>query len=104
MTFLSIGITVDVAHVLGLILVFLCYFDGIDPGSLKKASPPIFLIFFGGLGLRLISGKRVMRLSLFFVLAESLIAILLIGMFLVLFDQQAMAFWAFGIDFPNVEG
>ena len=89
MTFLFAGITLDVTHVLDLILVFLCYLDAIDRKG-WRASLPTFLTLFPGLGLRLISGRGVMGLSLFFVFARSFITVLLIGVFLVLFDQRAI--------------
>ena len=45
-----------------------------------------------------------MGLSLLFVLAGIFVAMFPINIFLVLFDQRTIAFWVFGIDFPNIEG
>ena len=79
------SITLNVAQVLGLILVLLYYLDGIKLSS-WMASLPIFLTLFGGLGLRLISGRGVMGLSLLLIFVESLIAVLPIGIFLIFLD------------------
>ena len=102
MTFLFVGITLDVAQILGFIIVFLCYLSGVDPiGWRVSLSIPLMLL--GGLGLRLITRKGVMRLSLFLALFGSLVAMLPIGIFLGFFDQQAITFWVFGIDLPNIK-
>ena len=85
MTFLFAGITLDVTQVLGFILVLFCYLGNINPSG-WKASLPISLMLLGDLALRLISGREVMGLSLFFVLVGSIIAVLPIGILLVLFD------------------
>ena len=98
-----VGITLNVVQVLSLIPVFLCYLGGINPSG-WRASLPIVLILYGGLGLKLISGRGTVRLSFFFVFTGSLIVRLLIGIFLVFLDQWAIALWAFRIDFPNIEG
>ncbi len=61
-------------------------------------------VILGSMGLRLISrGRGVVAFSLVFIL-EGLILKLLVGVLLVFFRQQAMAFQALGIDFPNIEG
>ena len=91
------------AQVLGFILVFLCYLGGIDPSGWRISSLT-FLMLCGCLDLRLISKKGVMGLSFFFVFTGNLIAVLPIGVFLGFFNRRAMAFWAFGIDFPNIKG
>ena len=67
------------------------------------ASSTAALVFFGGLGLRLISGSGgAMGLSLVFVLG-GLVLGLSISVFLVFFGQRAMALRVSGIDVPNVE-
>ncbi len=61
------------------------------------------LVFHWRLSLSLNSGGGgVVGLSLSFVLG-GLILMLLVDIFLVFFRQQAMVFWAFGIDFANIE-
>ena len=90
MIFLFVDVTLDVAQVLGLILVFFCYLGNVDPSS-WRASLSISLTLFEGLGLRLINGREVVGLSLFFVFVESFIIVLPIGVFFVLFDQRAIA-------------
>ena len=63
---------------------------------------PFSLTFFrvGGLGLRLISGKRrIMGLGLFLISIESFVALLPISVILVLFDPRFISFWAPEIDF-----
>ncbi len=68
------------------------------------ASPTTALVFLGGLGLRLISrGEGAVGLNLVFVFG-GLILGLLVGVLLVFFRRRAIAFWALGIDIPNVEG
>ena len=85
MTFLFAGVPLDVARVLDLVLFFFDYFCGINPNgwmvSLLASVP-----FFGVLGLKLISGRRGIGLSLVPILG-SLIAMLLLGVFFVLFRQ-----------------
>ena len=94
------GIALDVAQIFGLVLVLLCYLSCIDPSGWITLPTSMMLIFLGGLGLKLISGRRQMGLSLFFIL-ESFIAMLPIGVILVFFDRRLMSFQAPGIDFPN---
>ncbi len=102
MTFLMIGVGLDVAQVLWR-LVLLCYLGSIDPSG-WMASSTTALVFLGGLSLRLISGGRgVVGLSLVFVLGGFILE-LLVDVLLVSFRQRVMAFWALGIDVPNVEG
>lgn len=60
------------------------------------------LVFLGGLGLRLISGREIVRLSFFFIFGSFIVG-LLIRVFFVFLDQRAMALWAPGIDLPNIE-
>ena len=70
-------------------------------------SSPFFLTLLrvGGLGLRLISGKkRVVGLSFFFVTISNLIALLLINIVLIFFDKQPISFWALEIDLPSLRG
>ena len=86
MTFLLAGVTLDVAQVLSLDLILFCYLSGIDPSGWITLPNSMTLVFLEGLGLRLISKRRQMRLSLFFVLIGSLIAMLPIGVVLVFFD------------------
>ncbi len=101
MTFLMVGVALNVAQVLGR-LIFFCYLGSIDPSG-WMASLTTALVFLGGLGLRLISGGGgAVRLSLIFVL-EGLILGLPVGVFLDFFRRRAMVFWAPGIDVPNVE-
>ncbi len=87
MIILLVGVVLDIAQILGLILVlvFLCYLSGIDPNS-WIASLPTSLSFLRGLGLRLIS-EVVIRLCLFLDFVRSLIAIPPIGVVLIFFDQ-----------------
>ncbi len=85
MTLLVAGIALDMAQVLGRpVLVLLCYLGGIDPGGWMTpiASPTTSLVFLEGLGLRLISRRRGLELSL---VLGSLIAGLSIGVLLVFF-------------------
>ncbi len=68
------------------------------------ASPMTALIFFGGLGLRLISGGGgAVGLSLVFV-PEGLVLGLPVGVLLVFFGRRAMALRVPSIDVPNIEG
>ena len=83
MTFLFAGIRLNVAQVFDLVLVLFCYLGGIEPSGWKAFSSILTLL--GGLGLRLISGKKGMGFNFIFVL-RCLIAVLLIGVFLVFFD------------------
>ncbi len=79
-TLLMVGVALDMAEVLRR-LVFLCYLSSIDSSS-WMASPTTALVFFGGLGLRLISKRGGLGLSL---VLGGLIAGLLIGILLVFF-------------------
>ena len=99
-TFLLTGIALDMAQVLGLVLVLFCYLSCIDFSSWMTSPTSMTLVFLGGLGLRLISGKRQMGLSLFFILG-SLIAVLSIGVVFVFFDRRPISFRVPGVDFPN---
>ncbi len=84
-TFLMIGVTLDVAQVLRCFVLF-HYFGSIDPSG-WMASLTTALIFFGGLRLRLISGGGgAVGLSLVFVLGD-LVLRLPIGVFLVFFGR-----------------
>ncbi len=70
-----------------LVLVFLCYLGGIDPSGwmtfmASMASPTTSLVFLGSLGLRLISKRGGLGLSL---VLGSLIAGLLVDVLLVFF-------------------
>ncbi len=67
----------------------------------SMASPIIAFVFFRGLGLRLISRKGGLGLSLVFIL-EGLITGLPIGV--LFFCRRTMTFRALEINFPNVEG
>lgn len=67
------------------------------------ASLKTILIFFWGLSLRLISEEETVGLDIVFILVKRLITRLLIGVFLVFFDQWTMIFWILEIDFSNVE-
>ncbi len=101
-TFLFAGITLDMAQVLGFVLILLCYLGGIDPSS-WMTSMTTALIFVRDLGLRLISGRGIMGLSLFFVL-RSLITVLPINVLQVFLGRQAMAFWVPDINLPSPGG
>ncbi len=102
MTFLMTGVALNMAQVLGC-LVFFCYLGSIDPNGWMASLMTAF-IFFGGLGLRLISeGGGAVGLSLVFVL-EDLILGLPIGVLLVFFCRRTMNFWAPSIDVPNIKG
>ncbi len=70
----------------------------------SMASPTTALIFFGSLGLRLISRSGgAVGLNIVFVL-EGLILELLVDILLVFLCQRGMAFRAPGVDFPNIKG
>ncbi len=87
-------------------LIFLCYFGSINLGDWMAfmASLTTALVFLGSLGLRLISGgEGAVGLSLVFILG-SLVLGLLVSILLVFLCRQAMAFWVFGVDFPNIKG
>ncbi len=99
MTLLLIGIAFDVAQLLGFIPIFLFYLASIYLNG-GKISPMTIFVFFGGLGLRLISRRGIVVLSLFFNLGN-LIELLPVGGLIVFFDQWKMAFWASGINLPN---
>ena len=77
MTFLFAGVALNVAQVLGLIFLLLNYFSCIDSNGLT-VSLSASMTFFGVLGLRLINGRRGLRLSLFL---GSLIAVLPLSVF-----------------------
>ncbi len=79
------------AQVLSLIFVFFYYLSGIDLSS-WMTSLTTTLIFLGDLGQNLISERRIVGLSLVFVLVEKLIAILLIGIFLVFLPRRLISF------------
>ncbi len=105
MAFLVAGIVLDVAQVLGRLILF-CYLGSIDPGGwmASMASPTTALIFLESLGLRLISGGGgAVGFSLVFVL-RGLILGLPVGILFVFFGRRAMALQVSGIDVPNVEG
>ncbi len=96
------GVTLDMTQVLRR-LIFLHYLSSIDPSGWMASLTTAF-VFLGGLGLRLISrGRGAVGLSFIFVLG-GLILGLSVGVLLVFFRRRAMAFWAPGIDIPNVEG
>ena len=101
MTFLLAGVTLDVAQVLGLVLILLCYLSGINPNGWMTSPTSMTLIFLGGLDLKLISGRQQMGLNLFFVLVRSLIAMLLISVVFVFLDRRPISFRASGVNFPN---
>ncbi len=85
-----VGVALDVTQILGRLVLFR-YLNSIDPSG-WMASPTTALVFLGGLGLRLISGGGgTMGLSLVFVL-RGLILGLPVGVLLVFFGRQAMAF------------
>ncbi len=98
------GVTLDVAQVLRCLILFR-YLGSIDPGGwiASMASPTTALVFLGSLGLRLISGGGgAVGLSLVFVL-RGLILGLPLGVLLIFFGRQVMAFRAPDIDVPNIE-
>ena len=106
MIFLLIDVALDMAQVLGLILIFLCYLGGIDSNGWLTSFLSFFLMFLrvGSLGLRLISERRrIIGISLFFIPIRSLVVLLLIGVVFVLFDQRLIFFWISEIDFPSPE-
>ena len=80
-TFLFVGVALDMAYVLGFVLVFLHYLGGIDPSG-GRASLLTFLIFCKSLGLRLISKREVMGLSLFLSFLKALSRCLQLASFL----------------------
>ena len=87
MTLLFIGIALDVAKIPSfvLFLIIFYYFNDIDVDD-RSAFFPTSMTLFEVLSLRLISKRRVMGLSLFFVLRK-FIAVLLIGVLLILFNK-----------------
>ena len=88
-TFLLAGVTLDMAQVLGLVFILLCYRGGINPSNGITSPLPFSLTFLGvgGLGLRLISERRrIVRFSLFFVPIGSFVALLPISIILVLLN------------------
>ncbi len=98
------SLALDVAQVLERLVLF-CYLGSIDLGGwmVSMVSPTIALVFFGSLGLRLISGGGgVVGLSLVFVLG-GLILGLQVGVFLIFFGRRVMALRAPGINVPNIE-
>ncbi len=100
--FLMTGVALNVALILRR-LVFLRYLGSIDPNG-WMASPTTALVFFEGLGLRLISrGGGAVGLSLVFVLG-GLILGLPVGILFVFFGRRAIALQGPGIDILNVEG
>ena len=104
-TFLLAGVVFNMAQVLGLVLIFFRYFSGIDLSGWTFLSFSLTLLGIGGLNLRLISKRRrIMRLSLFFILVRSLVMLLLMNVILILLDQRLIYFWALGIDFPSSGG
>ncbi len=95
----------DIAQVLWrLVFILFCYLNSINSGGwmASMASPTTALVFLGGLGLRLISRRRGLGLSLVLVF-EGLIEGLLIGVFFVFFCQRTMTFQVSRINFPNIE-
>ncbi len=105
MAILMTGIALDVAQVLGRLVLFR-YLGSIDPGGwmVSMASPTTALVFLGSLGLRLISGGGgAVRLSLVFVLG-GLILGLPVGVLLVFFGRRVVALRVSGINVSNVEG
>ena len=107
MTFLFTGVALDMAQVLGLVLIFLYNLGGINPNSWVISLLSFFLTFLGvgGLGLRLISRRRwIVRLSFFFVPVKSLVMLLPIGIIFFFFDQKLISFWIPGIDLLSSGG
>ena len=102
MTLLFAGIALDMAQILGLVFFFFDYLGGINPSG-WTVSLLAFVTFFRVLGLRLISSKKGMRLSLFPILG-SLIAAVPVSVILVLLEQWMVVFQAPRIDFLNIEG
>ena len=100
MTFLVAGVVFDVAQVLGLVFICLCYPSCVDPSGWMTSPTSMKLNFLGSLGLRLINGRQWMGPSLFFIL-RNLIAVLLIGVVFVFFDQRPISFRAPGVNFFN---
>ena len=80
------GIVLNVTQVLGFVFILLYYLGDINLNS-WMTSPMTAFVFFEGLDSRLISGKKMMGLSFVFVFIESFIAMLLIGVNLIFFDQ-----------------
>ncbi len=103
MTLLMTCVTFNMAQVFWrLVLILLCYLRSIDSSGWMAFSTTA-LVFLGGLGLRLISRRGGLRLSLVFILG-SFIARLPIDILLIFFSRRAMIFWAPGINFLNIEG
>ena len=102
MTLLFAGIALNVAEVLGFVFFLFNNLGSFDSGG-WMVSLLTSVTLFRVLSLRLISGKRVIRLSFFPVLG-SLIAVLQLDVLLVLLGQWTIAFWASEIDFLNIKG
>lgn len=104
MIFLFVGVTFDIAQILDLVLIFLCYLGGIDLSGWTVLPFSLTFLVFRGLGMRLIGGRqRIMGHGLFFVPVKSLVALLSIGVVFVLLNQRPIFFWAPKIDFPSFE-
>lgn len=103
MTLLLASIELDVTQVYGFILIFFCYLGGIDISG-RITSLSTFLTLFKGLGLRLISKREVIRLSLFFVFIRDLITMCLIGIIFIFLNQQFISFQVSRIDLPSLGG
>ena len=102
MTFLLIGVVVNVAQIRDLIFFFFDKLGGINPGGWTISSL-VSMTFFELLGLRLISSRRGPGLRLFPIVG-GVITVLLLNVLLVLLGQWMMPFRAYGIDLLKVKG
>ena len=102
--FLLASVALNIAQVLGLVFIFLCYLGGMNPSSWITFPLPFSLAFLriGGLSPRVISGKqRIVGLSLLFIFIGSLVTLLPIGIIFILLDQWSISFRTPEIDFPS---
>ena len=97
MILLLASIVLDVAQVLSFVLILFCYLGNIDLSN-WMTSLTIALVFLRGLGLRLISGRRIVGLSLVFIFVESFIAIFSKSVVFVFCGKRPIPFWAPGIN------
>ena len=94
MIFRFASVAIDMAQLLGLVFILLCYLGSSDPRS-WIASSPLFLELFGdrSLSLRLISKRRrVVVLSFFFVPIGVLIELLSMDIVIVFFHPRLISF------------
>lgn len=103
MALLFASIIFDIAQVLSFLFIFFCYLSNIDPNSwITSLIVSMMVVFLRSLGLRLISRRRIMRLSIVLIFVFISIPVFLIGVILVFFDWQPISFWAPRINLSNL--